>query len=148
MTREILFRGKGLDGEWYYGYFTFLHKTTFCCKGDYEMYEGNDLPKIVYERMTDWGLPNRHLEVDVDINTVGQWTGMMDKKGKMIFEGDIVRKRVYDGVKPCKVVFSNGCFNCGYGSGSSTAYHPYLLDDKNIEVIGNVYDNPELLGDM
>lgn len=54
-------------------------------------------------------------------------------------------KRTYHKKKPCEVVFGVGCFHCGWGGGSSTAAHPYLLNDKQIEVIGNIFDNPELL---
>lgn len=131
MDREILFRGKGLDGEWYYGWYS---KQTF---GRFPV-----KPAIVPVEDAKEGY--LHYE-EVNPNTVGQFTGMYDKHSKKIFEGDIVKKRTYFGVRPCVVFFSNGCFNCGYGSGSSTPTHPYLLNDKNIEVLGNMWDNPELL---
>lgn len=85
------------------------------------------------------------LFVPVLPNTVGQFTGMKDKKGAPIYEGDIVLKRTYNGKKPFRVTFGGGMFHCGYGGGSSTATHRYTLDDRSIEVIGNVFDNPELL---
>jgi len=78
-------------------------------------------------------------------DTVGQFTGLRDKHDVPIYEGDIVMKRTYHGKKPMKVVFSSGCFHCGWGGGSSTATHPYTLEDKQIEVIGNAYDHHELL---
>ena len=83
--------------------------------------------------------------IEVEPVTVGQFIGLLDKNGRKIFEGDIVMKRTYHGKKPCKVVFSFGCFHCGFGGGSSTATHPYFLDDSQIEVIGNIHDNPEML---
>jgi len=92
------------------------------------------------------GKINGHLiAYEVRPTTVGQFTGLRDKHDVPIYEGDIVMKRTYHGKKPMKVVFSSGCFHCGWGGGSSTATHPYTLEDKQIEVIGNAYDHPELL---
>lgn len=92
------------------------------------------------------GKTNGHLiAYEVRPATVGQFTGLCDKHDVPIYEGDIVMKRIYHGKKPMKVVFSFGCFHCGWGGGSSTATHPYTLEDKQIEVIGNAYDHPELL---
>ena len=43
------------------------------------------------------------------------------------------------------VAYHDSMFHCGWGGGSSTVTHGYTLADKQIEVIGNVYNNPELL---
>ena len=83
--------------------------------------------------------------IEVDYETIGQYTGLDDKNGVPIFEGDIVLKRTHHGKKPFPVAFTDGMFHCGWGGGSSTATHGYTLADKQIEVIGNIYDNPELL---
>ena len=80
-----------------------------------------------------------------DKNTIGEFTGCYDKHGIAIYEGDIVRKRTRLGMRNCPVYFENGSFLCGYGGGSSTATHPYSLDDSQILVIGNIYDNPEMV---
>lgn len=82
---------------------------------------------------------------DGDVFTLGQFTGCHDKRGVAIYEGDIVRKRTRSGMRNCPVYFKNGTFLCGYGGGSSTASHPYSLDDSQILVVGNIYDNPELV---
>lgn len=130
--REILFRGKTVEsGEWVEG--VPYRFNTPGLEGKVAM-------------ILDYGPNVRYINaVGVNPDTVGQFTGMTDKNGVKIFEGDIVRKRVYEGIRNREVVFSFGTFHCGWGSGSSTAMHPYLLDDKNIQVIGNVHDNPELL---
>lgn len=136
--REILFRAKAINrtgyersnyknGDWVYGLITRLYDERF-----------PELPA----KMTD---TNGISGIDVDFKTMGESTGLKDKHGRLIFEGDIVLKRTRFKKEPCEVVFSFGTFHCGFGFGSSTAEHPYTLDDKRIEVIGNIYDNPELL---
>jgi len=136
--REILFRAKAINrtgyersnyknGDWVYGLITRLYDERF-----------PELPA----KMAD---TNGISGIDVDFKTMGESTGLKDKHGRLIFEGDIVLKRTRFKKEPCEVVFSFGTFHCGFGFGSSTAEHPYTLDDKRIEVIGNIYDNPELL---
>lgn len=151
--REILFRGKCTDtGRWYEGQYIHLHKTTYCVKEDYDRYPDNDIHQIVFEHMTDWGLPNQYFRADVIPETVGQYTGLTDKNGKKIFEGDVVRytERRLGGedVSVANIVeFIEGAF----------AVHHYFLNHwlrdvaggsarlSNIEVIGNIHDHPELL---
>lgn len=89
---------------------------------------------------------NRSVTFRVDSETLCRYTGVMDKNGVRIFEKDIVRKRTRDGIVAKLVRFCDGCFNCGWGSGSSTAFHPYLLTAKEVEVVGNIFDNPSLVG--
>lgn len=122
MNREILFRGKRMDnGEWSYGFI--LHAQ-------------ND---------DSWCITNEveYLH-DVDGNTVGQYTGLTDKNGVKIFEGDIIS---YSGSKEV-VRFNTSlnipCFTTGIGGGSSTRLHPYKISKKHV-VIGNIHDDPELL---
>lgn len=134
MNREILFRGKREDtGEWVFGNL-WGDSTIIPCEQAFEI-EAN--------RIYGCDL----VAYSVDKETVGQYTGLNDKTGKRIFEGDVVLKRTYNGKRPFPVTFDSGMFHAGYGGGSSTATHGYTLDDKQIEVIGNVYDNPELLRD-
>ena len=89
----------------------------------------------------DYGYTN----IEVIPETVGQYTGLSDKNGKEIFEGDIVIKRTNRGKENCIVKFDGGMFHCGYGGGSSTPTHRYTLEDKQIKIIGNIHDTPELL---
>lgn len=73
-----------------------------------------------------------------------QYTGLHDKNGTEIYEGDIVRTHYIGGigVENDEVIFDRGCFCVNY----SEDYHP-LLNEVNhcSEVIGNIYENPELL---
>ena len=137
--REILFRGKCKDtGKWYEGDYIHLHKTTYCFKEDYDRNPDNDMHHIVFEKMMDWGLPNQHLQADVLPESVGQYTGLTDKNGKKIFEGDIVECNggFY------QIVFEDGCF----GAYQNEQYFFTLFSlYVAVEVIGNIHDNPELL---
>ena len=187
--REILFRGKCKDtGKWYVGQYIHLTKTTYCFKEDYDANPDNDIHQIVFERMMDWGLPNEHLRVDVSPETVGQYTGLTDKNGKRIFEGDIVkcrhnwRMQLYpnDGIDAEKYFFEQkirGAYgkykhespyswfgdeyfyfrnyaveyyapNCGFRVRNGGQFHALTssyISNRNLEVIGNIHDNPELL---
>jgi uncharacterized phage protein (TIGR01671 family) len=132
--REIKFRGKRLDnGEWVYGD-TCHHDGVVSYIGQHP----DDGSMIIYDLIPE---------------IVGEYTGLKDKNGTEIYEGDIVR--AYG--KLYRVEFSLGTFNF-YGIGKTK----YVLDwrsvannsedyrawDKvkaNFEVIGNVFDNPELI---
>ena len=127
--REILFRGKRTDnGEWVKGYLYITHI------GAHEI--GSYDEEINIERFT----------FDVIPETVGQFTGLTDKNGKRIFEGDIV-EHVSDGEQ---AVISwlkySACFGLSF-DGWCCGFDDY--DDNlpsDFKVIGNIYDNPELLG--
>ena len=91
---------------------------------------------------------------DVDPSTIGQYTGLTDKNGKKIFEGDIIKYKNTDGIKfngvaltvIGKVVYNekNASFAIS-GKDEIGAKHYDYFPIKNIEVIGNIHDNPELL---
>ena len=125
--REILFRGKRTDnGEWVKGYLYITHT------GAHEI--GSYEAERNIERFT----------FDVIPETVGQFTGLTDKNGVRIFEGDIVSLVKHDGLI-YKVVY----VPCRYELVNSKGVNCFVLDiykSENIEVIGNIHDNPELLG--
>lgn len=141
MNREIKFRGKDIDtGEWRYGYVQYNYKKTKA-----QIISPLKIDKIDF--------PIQFF--DVDPKTVGQFTGLYDKNGKEIYEGDIlfcIGKR-YDnkGKKYYREVkFKDGFFGMMVKEYNILSLLQFHFDsDKKIlwEVIGNIYDNPELLSD-
>ncbi len=138
--REILFRAKcGYNQEWVEGFYY----QAKLCRSDKELCHYITIPHPECD-----GQPSDHIMVDPE--TLGQFTGLTDKNGKKIFEGDIVKHFFRDDVpsvfdvgkifwdtQKCRW-FRTSCKN--YSSveiWSSTA--------KKYEVIGNIHDNPELL---
>lgn len=129
MNRQILFRGKRKDnGEWTEGYFFKSWDRIFLLWG-----MTNDIPNMV----------------EVIPETVGQFTGLTDKNGKKIFEGDIVKScfRGEADKEPMTVEFRTERggwfpFACGDGCGCCEVdtYPP-----EYTEVIGNIYDSPKIL---
>lgn len=123
MSREIKFRAKRLNNN--------------------EFVTGYYLPMVDESRHFIY-LPldylNEHSRIEIDPKTLGQYTGLLNKNGKKIFEGDIVKAR---NVGLCEVVFEYGAF---YLSSPSFAglllLHYHVLD---CEVIGNVYEHKYLL---
>lgn len=94
-------------------------------------------------------------EENFDLETLSEFTGLLDKQGVEIYDGDIVRKLSGD-YKLGKVVFEFGMFcfesiGCGIYAGSNAFLHIHSLHYKeynsnnNYELIGNIYENPELL---
>lgn len=77
--------------------------------------------------------------------TVGQFTGLTDKNGKKIFEGDIVKEIFIKDSRTYKVEFSTEYGNCGFlPFCKSDCYGEPITKAKDCEIIGNIHDNPEL----
>lgn len=132
--REILFRGKRCDNDmWVEGF--------YCCLYDSK---GNESCRI-YTGYAETDCGDFYPDwFEVDPETVGQYTGLKDKNGKKIFEGDIVRY----GDTVHKVVFEQRNDTAHFGlvySDIETLPFDYYQDLKQIEIIGNIHDNPELL---
>lgn len=136
MEREIKFRGKSIkDGKWLYGY---LGEVKI------KILQSTCVEKVIFENLSWFNTDNFGYVVNdcaVDKETIGQFTGLHDKNGTEIYEGDVVLQQGYHGHKvPMVVKFECGAFIVGYHDGSSTNRKPMLLNRK-CEVIGNVFDN-------
>ena len=139
--REILFRGKRVDnGEWVYG--DIIHR---------RYYKNTD---VVVIRTEDSGFDN-YSDYEVDPDTVGQYTGLTDRNGKKIFEGDIIHLEYsqvffggeYFGEYTDEVSYKEGCFvTDGINNGDEIETPLSGFNNDEVEIIGNIHDNPELLG--
>ena len=83
---------------------------------------------------------NNYLGTIYDELAIMQYTGLKDKNGREIYEGDICRLWYPDGYKLGVVEFKNGCF---YWNSNSVGFW-----NEELEVIGNIYENPELLEEV
>ena len=135
--RTIKFRGKRLDGQgWVYGY-------------PLEKFQAIDAqPRIVIDTCRTFTNDGYHSleQYEVLPESVGQWTGLVDKNGKEIFEGDMVKAENTQNVGEIKYVHEHGSFLV-YSHDENGAYYEYLdigLCEKYFEVIGNVFDNGDL----
>ena len=133
--RTIIFRGKRTDnGEWIEGYYA--SQSNHACFAN-ELKHQHFIFKDVCLDFNLGGLQ----EFEVAPETVGQYTGLTDKNGKKIFEGDIITMQKYGkGKHKSLVYFKNGKFAV---DGSNYAFKD--ICPRNMEIIGNIHDNPELL---
>ena len=127
--REILFRGKDSEtGEWVFGWL---------------MIGLSGRVYIVYavDDVAIWKITPRPMFVEVDPATVGQYTGLTDKNGKRIFEGDIVKYGA-DYERKNIVVFEQGCFQLQGNGGLAPLRYHNLISSYVLEgyVIGTIHD--------
>ena len=122
--RKILFRGKSEDnGEWVYGYYACIGKHHYILTGKLNL-----IGAVNFEHYL------------VIPETVGQYTGLKDKNGKKIFEGDILRDD--DNEENGVVEFIDGEFYVVFGNVETHGIYDIACC---CYVIGNIHDNPELL---
>ena len=135
MNREILFRGTRLcDGKLVNGALVMVK-------------ENDESEKYVPNIVISYG-PNTFDWFEVDPETVGQFTGLTDKNGTKIFEGDIAKyynpysKQWYTQIVKWDKMFASFGF---FTEDSEWCKENDWLKIESIEVICNIYDNPELL---
>lgn len=122
METRFLFRGKRKDnGEWVEGYLYGIWERRYILWG-----MTNDIPNMV----------------EVDQETVCQCTGLQDKNGELIWENDIVI--VPSDEEPCLLEWEDGD-GCWSMKQDGTVYTFDNFWSNEVEVIGNTFDNPELL---
>ena len=140
MNREILFRAKG-SGKWRYGSYVHFNKkpTHYCYNCNYKDF-------IVTN-----GVYDEHYYAITELSSLGQYTGLKDKEGNKIFEGDILQDELDSRIRHI-VKYDNSI--CSY-----TAWCPLVhnnwekgniiskewINECGKVVIGNVTDNPELI---
>lgn len=134
--REILFKAKRIDnGEWVYGNYAFT--------------DTNGEQHFIFQ--------NKAFEHEVDKDTICQYTGLTDKNGNKIWENDIVKRYTSNGDewRISKIVWADYSLNMGWciedvKSLAITSSRLFSVgfdvnDTKKCEVIGNIFDNAELL---
>lgn len=138
--REILFRGKRRDnGEWIEGY---LSKIFFAHKEYWAITRKEVVGRYAHATEYDF------VSYEVYPETIGQYTGIDDKNGKKVFEGDIVAGAVHwlERMKNGFVAFKDGSFGLIWYRGEVAQFNPFTsMCNVEYEVIGNIHDNPELL---
>lgn len=132
---EVLFRAKRLDnGEWIEGY--------YASKGKGTDLEKHFIVSSTFDSNTN-AYPFYFTDIEVDPKTVCQYTGLTDKNGRKIFVGNIVKI----GLEHYEV-----WWNCDSSSITLSSENEsrglYLSHNETIEVIGNIFDNPELIGEQ
>jgi uncharacterized phage protein (TIGR01671 family) len=132
--REILFRGRRIDnGEWAQGYYA--KAKDYMSEKEIHVIFLLDLELFPHSEFSSYE--------EVDHETVGQYTGLTDKNGTKIFEGDVVKgfNNFHDREEQYVIRHTGvGLLFCEYGN----EWHPDYIEQA--EVIGNIHDNPELIG--
>ena len=135
MNREILFRGKETEsGEWIYGHYAALNWWL----------DGSRVHIIIPLYAT--GYP--HCDLDyckVDPDTVGQYTGLDDKDGNKIFDGDILQSDLSTGDIKWNETHASFLMLTRSATGSMCYVSIDEANTKHMKIVGNIWDSPELL---
>lgn len=133
---EILFRGKRVDnGEWVEGFYACVLDTHYIITGRFDSLTNGIINSEAYK---------------VDPLDCGQFTGLTDRNGVKIFEGDIIKHTqvyLHGKVKSFGYVKWSTAYACWLAGGYTNGRADMFLGDQSykLEVLGNIYDNPELL---
>ena len=140
--RKILFRGKRVDdGEWVSGYYLCKKRPYFKDKGvnlEHLIWRNLEIENGDYKQFVDTIMTASV----VDPETIGQYTGLTDKNGRKIFEGDIVWNSYNEDYG--KVEWDNDTARFIITCSTFTVNFNSVWSEE-LEIVGNVYDNPELL---
>ncbi len=138
--REILFRGKEIEtGEWVEG--AYYHQTEFY--GDKTWDADNPVDEHYIITSKDELEDNMMECYKVIPETVGQYTGLTDKNGTKIFEGDIVKLYLIDDIETGVIRYSENACRFMFYKNNIVGYG---FDNTCIfKIIGNIHDNPEIL---
>lgn len=134
MNREIIFRGK-CSGVWRYGSYVRFDKSPI-----HDCYNAKYRDFIVVN-----GVYGENHYPITKLSSIGQYTGLKDKNGKEIFEGDIVT--IGNNLKAV-VIWFNGSFRFQDELSSKATYFDdigAIMRDYDVQAIGNIHDNPELM---
>ena len=130
MTREIKFRAKKINNnEFVIGYYLPMAE-------GYRHYIYLPLEYL-----------NEHSRIEIDPKTLGQYTGLKDKNGKEMYEGDIVKIMQKTETLLDKVIYDNHLCSFRFeGLSDYCDFCDWLREGAEFEVVGNIYENPELIG--
>jgi len=142
------FRAKSLEGEhnWVYGYLVVADAKDefgYCLPNQSFIMSGELFWGTIFD---DWAKPSKQIKgkeiYKVKAETIGMYSGFRDKKGNEVYHGDIIER----GDKRRGVVFyAEGCFQVKWCADSDIWLLKSVKENFDFEVIGNIYDNPELV---
>lgn len=150
---KIKFRAKDEDtGYWQFGYYVFHQKVTPCVGTTYD--KDNDEHMLLFDGFSDWSLPRPWYKCNINSDTLGQFTNILDIDKNEIYVGDILK----DKLDRCWIIFCapGGFCVCNIEEWIETKGNPIVYSGlselqnaswttQNCKIIGNRYDNPELL---
>lgn len=133
---EYKFRGKRVDNnEWVYGFI---------------LYTNGNINQSGHLLSAGWYIynPEKNISLGVIPKSVGLFIGILDKNFKEIYGGDIVKIQIKIGYCPIEfkaiIQFRNGCFWFDGIDATITDCNWHFYNSSDIEIIGNIFENPEL----